>query len=225
MTDLELGYQWTKEKATIGLNLYYMNYKDQLVLTGELNDVGAPLRTNVRQSFRRGIEASGNYNILKNLLITGNFTLSKNKISSFNEYLYNYDYEAIVIEHNNTDIAFSPRFSGSGQMSYRLWNKKATHYIEGAWMTKYVGKQFLDNTQNERLSINPYLVNDFRLSCYLSTKNKNDIQLNFWVNNVLGEVYSSNGYTYSYVGESRVTEIFHYPQAGRNYSIGLTVKI
>jgi iron complex outermembrane receptor protein len=225
MTDLELGYQWTKEKATIGLNLYYMNYKDQLVLTGELNDVGAPLRTNVKQSFRRGIEVSGNYSILENFLITGNFTLSQNKISSFNEYLYNYDYEALVIEHNNTDIAFSPSMSGSGQLSYRYWTKNQTQFLEGAWMTKFVGKQYLDNTQNDRLSLNPYIVNDLRLSYHLSTRNKSDIQLNFWANNILGEVYSSNGYTYSYVGETRVTEIFHYPQAGRNYSIGLTLKI
>ncbi len=224
MTDLEFGYKISGNKYNFSLNGYYMNYKDQLVLTGELNDVGAPLRTNVSSSFRRGLEFSGSYLFTPDLSLSGNVTLSQNKIKSFNESIYTYDYNIVAINHQNTDIAFSPSASVSGQLQYRIWNKSKSQFLEAAWMTKYVGKQYLDNTQNERLTIAPYLVNDLRISYHIASTEKCDLQLNAWVNNILGEVYSSNGYTYSYINVTRVTEIFYYPQAGRNYSFGISLK-
>ncbi len=230
MLDLEAGYQLKKEKWSIGMNLYDMIYKNQLVLTGELNDVGAPLRANAANSFRRGIELEGTWNFLKGFNLATNLTLSQNKILKFDEVLYDYttDFDIINITHEGKDISFSPSIIGAAQLSYRYEadkNYPNRDAMEFAWMTKYVSKQYMDNTQNEATSLPAYLVNDFRFTYELTLRNHHIFTINATVNNVLNELYVSNGYTYSYVYETRITERFYYPQAGRSVMLGLGIKL
>ena len=198
-----------------------MAYENQLVLTGELNDVGSPIRTNVPESYRAGIELQAQIDIVGGLYWKTNLTLSQNKITAFNEVLYDYTlgFDVIEIAHQNTDIAFSPSVIGGSQIGY-----KTKFGLEGVLLTKYVGKQYLDNTSNEDRVIEDYLVNDIRLTYSVKTERLKNLELSLLVNNVLNELYSSNGYTYSYVFGGTITENFYYPQAGTNWLLGLKVK-
>jgi iron complex outermembrane receptor protein len=230
MLDLEAGYNLRRANWNVGINLYNMLYKNQLVLTGEINDVGAPLRTNVAKSYRRGIELEGAWKICKGFNFAGNITLSQNKIKDFNETLYDYtvDYEVRNIAHTNTNISFSPSVISGAQLSYRYEadkNYPNRDAMEFALMTKYVGKQYMDNTQNEYTALDAYWVNDTRFTYELTLQNKHIITLNVVVNNLFDIHYSSNGYTYSYIYDTRVTERFYYPQAGRNFMLSLALKL
>ncbi len=226
MVDLEAGYQFNNQTLLLSANIYYMNYKNQLVLTGELNDVGAPLRTNVDYSFRRGIELQAGYNLTEYFIFSANATFSQNKIKEFNEVLYDYttDYDVLKLKHSNTDIAFSPAVTGASRLAYVMKNSKGQNPLHVEWLTKYVGKQYLDNSQNEQLTIAEYLVNDVRLSYDITSWKTMKVVASFMVNNVLNKEYASNGYTYSYIYGQRITEVFYYPQATRNYSFSLNLK-
>jgi iron complex outermembrane receptor protein len=232
MTDIEMGYRMNKDKYGWEANLYYMNYKDQLVLTGELNDVGAPLRINVDKSFRRGIELSGYWNVLTNLRFDANLTLSQNKIQAFDETLYDYsvDFDIVRIKHENKAIAFSPSIISMAQLQYVVWkkgdpNKPQYRELGLGLIGRYVGKQYLDNTQSEYLSIDAYQLMDASIQWRSTTAKNNVIELRCMVNNALDHMYSSNGYTYSYIYGSRITEKFYYPQAGRFLLISLGLEI
>ncbi len=221
LNDLELGWTYHKSKLTLGVNTYLMAYNNQLVLTGEVNDVGSPIRTNVDESYRAGLELQANVEFARGFYWRPNLTLSQNRIAAFNEILYDYTtgFDVIEIAHENTDIAFSPSIIGGSQIGYRT-----TFGLEAVLMTKYVGEQFLDNTSSRDRMIDDYVVNDVRLTYSVKTKRLKDVQLSLLVNNILNEMYASNGYTYSYVFGSTITENFYYPQAGTNWLLGLKVK-
>lgn len=221
LNDLELGYNYNAYKWKIGLNAYYMMYKNQLVLTGALNDVGSPIRTNVDNSFRRGLELYAAVNIFPKLSWNGNVTLSENKIDKYNEVIYDYTngYDVIETEYANTDIAFSPNIIAASIFSYR-----PAEEFEVAISSKYVGEQFLDNTSENNKKLEAYFVNDLRLSYSKEFKSLKSLTLSLMVNNLFNELYSSNGYTYSYIYVDKVTENFLYPQAGTNFLVGLNLK-
>ncbi len=219
--DYELGFRSEREKWDAAVNLYLMDYQDQLVITGELNNVGANLRTNVPDSYRRGIEIELGLKPFDKLKLQANTTLSQNKIERFEEIIYNYDNgEVLTNVHENTDITLSPNVIGAGQISYRLLDG-----FEVAWQTKYVGKQFLDNTSNDARSLDPYLINNLLMHYEVKVGNFDHIRINAQINNILNEKFASNGYTYSYVFQEFITENFVYPQAGLNFLLGLSVKI
>lgn len=227
MTDIEIGYQHQHKIFDLSINGYWMNYKDQLVLTGELNDVGAPLRTNVAKSYRRGLEFELKSKNNAGINVGVNSTFSENKISSFTETLYDYTsgFEIVNIDHEDTDISFSPSFIGAAIVQYNKSFGKKGHSFEIALMNKYVSKQYLDNTSNEYLTIDPYFVTDFRINTTLGLKHTEKLVLHFWINNLFDQEYSSNGYTFSYIAGARVSEKFYNPQAGRNYNVGIGIKI
>jgi len=222
MLDIEAGYKFTGSKFGVKANIYYMNYKNQLVLTGELNDVGAPLRTNVDKSFRRGVEIEVNAQIHKRLYTEANVTLSQNKIQNFTETLYDYTVDFAIVNNNytNTDISFSPSVIAGGRIEYNFWK---SFYFN--WMPRYVGKQYLDNTQSEYLSLDAYFVNDVSVQWKHTFKNNSSVTVQCMVNNALDAMYSSNGYTYSYIVGSRITEKLLYPQAGRFYLTSIQFEI
>lgn len=219
MLDLELGYSKRTQKWMVEANAYWMIYRDQLVLTGALNDVGAPLRINVPESFRRGFEIQAGWSIIPNKLeIIGNVTLSQNKIQHFTELVFSYDNMAYdSTKHHHTDIAFSPAMVGSAQLAW-----SPIKNLKCVWMSQRVGTQYLDNTSNENRKLDAYWVNDLRFEYQLHRGNDLNVRFNALVNNVLDARYSSNGYTFSYMAGSRVTENFFYPQAGRNFLVGVT---
>ena len=216
LQDYELGYERSGQKYGFQLNGYFMNYQDQLVLTGAVNSTGDAIRTNVESSYRLGIEAALNYQISKRLLWNGNLTLSQNRIRQFKEEIIDYDtYDIAFINHENTDIAYSPSVIAGNTLTYSVGA------FEASLLSKYVGKQYLDNTSDDARSLNAYTTQDIRLKYTL----KKGPVLTLLLNNVLNEMYSSNGYTYSYrFAGAKTTENFYYPQAGFNFLLGANIR-
>jgi iron complex outermembrane receptor protein len=220
--DFELGIEEKTSWYNWAATLYYMKYKDQLVLTGKINDVGSYTRTNVRNSYRMGIELQGGIRLSNWFNAAGNITLSQNKINNFTEYYDDYDNLGQKDSvHGTTDIALSPAIIASGMLNFIPCKN-----MEISVPAKYVSRQYLDNTSNKKRSIDPYYVQDVRLSYNLRKALFKETVLIVQVNNVLNKKYESNGYTYSYqYGGAVTTENFYYPMAGTNFMIGLNVKL
>ncbi len=214
LQNTEVGYRYQSQKVFAKANGYLMNYKDQLILTGQINDVGGYTRTNVKSSYRAGVELEAGAKILSTLSVSGNLTLSQNKVKEFIEYVDDYDNGGQrEIVHQNKDLAFSPNIIGALALVYEPVKR-----LELSWTTKYVGQQYLDNTQDDTRKIDPYLVNNLGASYTVSVKGMTEMKVSLLVNNVLNEIYENNGYTFSYIyGGSTTTENFYYPQAGRNF--------
>lgn len=222
MYNTEFGIEKRSRNYFVAVNLYYMLYENQLVLTGELNDVGSPIRQNVNDSYRRGIEIQAAYSIHEKLRLSANATFSQNKIESFTEVLYDYasfPADEVKTELGTTDIALSPEIIVKGELSYAAFKN-----FEIAWLSSYIGDQFLDNTSNNNRMLDAYLLNNIRMEYTIRTKLVREISLQLLVNNVFNEDYASNGYTYSYIYGKTVTENFYYPQAFRNYLVGLNLR-
>ena len=224
LQDVELGHTFQSKKAQFQTNIYFMNYNNQLINTGKINDVGSYTRVNVAESYRLGIEISAVLRLLNSLDIQGGVTYSENKIASFTEYVDNYDdpnYEQTQIEHENTNMAFSPNLIGNLGFTYRP--------LEGFtlnWMTKYVGDQFLDNTSSQDRKIDAFTYSNVSLNYTIEDYVFKSITLGIQFNNILDAKYQNNGYTWGYIaGGQRTIENFYYPQAGRNFMLRLLVNI
>lgn len=231
MIDVEGQYAFEHEHGFARINGYAMEYTNQLVLIGQLNDVGAPLRTNVARSYRRGIELEWMQDLPANWTLNLNATISKNRIRQFNEVLYDYSEEApefmVTIQHENTPISFSPNLIAAAQIGYhKEWtsSKNQGIHLDIALLGKHVSKQFLDNTGNDFLTIRAYQIMDLRATATLLPNQKLEIDFSLWVNNMLNAMYSSNGYAYSYLNDGKISERFYYPQAGRNLVFGMQVR-
>ena len=220
--DWETGFNHKSNNFNWGLNFYYMNYKDQLVLTGKINDVGSYTRTNVPKSYRAGIELEASWKITNTLTSSDNITWSKNKIADFTEYFDDYDNGGQVsIQHHNTDITLSPNVTAGHSLQYTPWDK-----IHITWTSKYVSKQYLDNTQNESRILKAYFLNDINIAYKIVNKNKWNALLQFYAMNIFDVKYEPNGYTYSYVwGGTTTTSNNYFPMAGRNYLVSLKIDI
>jgi len=221
MYDWELGYERKHRIYSFGVNAYWMIYQNQLVLNGRVNDVGAYIRENVDQSYRLGIEVMTSINILKNLSLNANFTWSRNRILNFTEYVDDYDNGGQqVIEHGETEISFSPNYIANAVLTYRPIKN-----LDIAFITQYVGEQFLDNTSNRDRMLNDYVTNNFRVHYNIKWKFFKEIGVGVQLNNIFNQFYESNGYTFSYIaGGETTTENFYYPQAGFNFMTMLTLK-
>ncbi|WP_421941692.1 TonB-dependent receptor [Pedobacter sp.] len=221
LKDIELGYRFKNSQFNVGTNLYGMFYKDQLVVTGKINDVGGNFRQNVDKSYRLGIELDGSYIINKAFTLNANAAFSRNKIKNFTEYYDDYDNGGQVVnQYALTDISYSPNAVIFGELAYNPFKGFAI-----ALQSKYVSKQYLDNTQNNDRTINGYWVSNARLGYDFRFSGVKNINLGLLVNNLLDKRYESNGYTYGYqYGGSRITENFFYPQAGTNFLLSLNVK-
>lgn len=225
--DFEAGIETKNNSYSLGVTAYYMLYKNQLVLTGKINDVGSYTRINVDNSYRAGIELQGGYSFTKWLQLHANLTLSQNKIGNFTEYVYEQDWNtgAIIstteIPHSNTDISFSPNVISSQQVSIKLTNNFELNLIG-----KYVGKQYLDNTQNAARKLDAYYTQDVKAILNIPTKICKQLQCIVSVNNIFNKKYQPNGYTYSYISSATFyTENYYYPMAGTNFMISLNIKL
>lgn len=211
--NVETGYRGDFGQFFVGAYGYAMLYKDQLVVTGQINDVGGVVRENVPNSSRLGIELEGGVSITPELSWAANATFSKNKIENYTEFIDDYD-NGGQLERNftDTDIALSPSVITNSILGYSA--NGATVELT----TKYVSKQYLDNTQNDARSIDPYLVNDLRLSYSFSSLSfARAITANLLVNNLLDEKYETNGYTFGFISGGEQRYNYYYPQAGRNF--------
>ena len=221
--DLEIGAEKKFSDNTFGVTFYYMNYHNQLVSTGKINDVGAYTRTNAPQSYRVGIELQSVAKFAKWLNASGNISFSKNKIKDFTEYADDYDNGGQkVYQYKNTSISFSPDAVAAATV-----NINPVINCEISLQSKYVGRQFLDNTSHSDRSINPYYVQDVKISYRLTKKNIfKAVDFIFRLNNVLNKKYESNGYTYNYFYGGRLTvENYYFPMAGINFLAAVNIKL
>jgi iron complex outermembrane receptor protein len=203
--NLEMGWRRQAPRYSLEVNYYLMNYTDQLVLTGRLDNVGNPIRANVGKSYRTGIELSGGIKLTERLAWQANATWSVNR---------NQDY---VVDPNNvtekktTAIILSPGWIAGSQLT---WN--AFRNFQATWLAKYVGKQYLDNTESETLTLDSYFTNDIRFNYRLPLHQVKRCEVSLLVNNVFDVEYSSDGYAYDGVA-------YYFPQAGTNFMAMLTV--
>ena len=230
LNDTEVGYRFISPNFSFGANLYYMKYKDQLILTGKISEIGEMLTSNIADSYRSGIELTAAAKITNWLRWDGNVTLSQNKIKDFTEEgvdIYSKpgaNSDDWIDARNNylgtTDIAYSPNMIANSILTF---NYKA---LECGLHSNYVGKQFIDNTSDNVRSIDAYFVNNLNLKYSLKINKLKSIDFNVLVNNVFGEVYETNAWTwYSYyVNDLRVNDLRYFPQAGRNFLASITLK-
>lgn len=223
LIDYELGYTLSSNMLKANVNFYYMDYYDQLVLTGEINDVGSPVMTNVPRSYRQGVEISATVQPLKMFGWDGNITLSRDKIKNYTNHVDNWDYWndpenqplQVVNDLGETDIAFAPSLIASSQLRFRPIDA-----VNISFNSKYVGKQFIDNTSNDNRVLEAYFVNDLRINTALKLGKLINLETIVSVNNIFNAEYETNAWLYQYIegNELKIMDGF-YPQAGRNYMI------
>ncbi|MEO6135244.1 MAG: TonB-dependent receptor [Ginsengibacter sp.] len=222
--DWELGLEKKETNFNYGVVIYYMLYRNQLVNTGKINDVGAYTRTNTPNSYRAGVELEGSVVAKKWMNVSGNIAFSKNKIEKFTEYIDDYDDANGKQKENNysnTDISFSPAVVGAATLTL-LPIKNA----EIDFQSKYVSKQFLDNTSDDEKIIPSYFTQNVRLAYSLQAKNIKQLTFILQLNNVFNKKYVANGYTYNYVSEGKLAvENYYFPMAGINFMVGVNIKL
>lgn len=207
LNDFELGWRYKAGRNTVNVNGYYMRYKDQLVLTGELNDVGAPVYTNSGDSYRLGLEADATIFITDKWIVRPNVALSDNRNVDFF-----IEGEAGVEDLGNTEIAFSPSIIAGNQLIFM-----PVKNFQVALLSKFVGEQFMDNFESDNAKLDSYFVSDLNVSYEWETKSVfKSIVFNGLVNNIFDEEYVSNGFMYG--------DPYYYPQAGINFLAGVTLK-
>lgn len=220
--DLEIGNRYQKGKWMFNANLYFMYYQNQLVLTGEINDVGGDKRINVDQSYRAGIELESYFKATKWLIPSAGITFSQNKITNFIEHISDYDNGGeILIQHKNSNLAMSPDWIASLALNF-MPIQRFNIRLDG----KYISRQYLDNTSDKTRAIDGYFVMNFNMNYLIKIPKMEGIELGFQINNLLNTMYSSNGYTYGYfVGGEMVRENFYFPQAGINLMGKIKIRI
>jgi len=228
LLDYELGYNIKLPSFALSINLYYMNYKDQLVLIGKLSDVGYPLMTNVDISYRRGIEITTAFKPTKWLKWEVNTTLSKNQIKDFAEYLDQYDnsndWNPLPQQVNNlgdTPISFSPSLVGSSNLTLNILKN-----LNLSLISKFVGKQYFDNTGNKGRMLDSYFVSNIKIDYQLKIKGLKSTRIEFYVNNIFDLMYEANAWVYRarFANDgSEYREDGYFPQAGRNFMLKIGV--
>jgi iron complex outermembrane receptor protein len=221
LNDFELGWRYVSPSVQLNTNIYYMNYKDQLVLTGELNDVGAPLRENVGDSYRLGLEIDANINLGDAFSIQPNMALSTNKNKDFV-----FERDGSLEELGNTNIAFSPNLVIGNSLAY-----SPVETFQVSFLTKYVGKQYMGNIDSENSTLDAYSQSDLNLQYEIPCNGfLKSIVFSGLINNVFNAKYVSNGYFFTYDDDfsnpGTITTIEgagYYPQAGTNFLLGATV--
>ena len=201
--DLESGIKYNSRIINLQTNIYLMNYKDQLVLTGKLDIVGNPIRENVDRSYRMGLENEVLIKLKDYLSLNANITLSRNKIKEFKELIPVWDppYYPIEVIHQDKNISYSPEVIAGGGFSFDFLKISATKSDKSLVLSvseKLVGRQYLDNTQNEVASLDPYYFTDLTLAYKMSTRVVDGLEIAFKVGNLFDQRYVSNGYAYQY---------------------------
>ena len=224
--DYEAGYKFSSSKLFMTANLYFMEYKDQLVPTGKLSETGYVIKENVKNSFRHGVEITAAWKPLGFMSLKGNLTLSTNKIMDYTQYLDIFDMDWNIIDQKTlffkkTDIAFSPSVTGMAALSF---NPSLSSSF--SLMGKYVGKQFLDNTSDNANSVPSYFVTSLTVSKSFEIKTDRFIDIQFFVDNLFDHKYFSNGWVYKaqFIDGSNYLEEGIYPQAGINFTAKVSLR-
>ena len=221
LDDYELGWRFTGENNTLSANLYYMDYKDQLVLTGQLDDSGGFIRETSGNSYRAGLEVEGDFKVLQQLHVRPNIALSSNKNKD-----YTTSRDGELVNLGTTNISFSPSFIAGNSIDY-----SPTQNLQVALLSKYVGEQYLGNIDSQTSKLDAYFLNDFSVNYTITNLSfAKSLVLQGLVNNIFDVKYISNGYFYTYDDDfstpGTVTTIEgagFYPQAGINFLVGATL--
>lgn len=220
--DYELGYKYTGHTISLSVNLYYMDYKDQLIQTGKLNDTGYKLQENVPDSYRTGIEIVAAYKPTEWLRVDGNLTLSRNKIKNYTAYFDYYDNQSdwnslgqTSITYKSTDISFSPNTIGSLSVSIKPFEKED---FTLSFINKYVGRMYYDNTSNPDNRLSDYLVTDMTASYSINTGKRGKLNFQFFINNLASIKYNANAWveTIKFADGTQAVYKGVFPQAGAN---------
>lgn len=217
--DFELGWRYRSEKTKLNVNGYFMKYQDQLVLTGELNDVGAPIRANSGDSYRIGLEVDAIFQLFEKFFLQPNFTVSQNKNQDFV-----FQRDGVLQNLGNTNIAFSPNLIAANRLTYMLFKN-----VQLSFLSKYVGEQYMGNIDAKSSKLEAYFVNDLNASYEIQTnKIFKAIKINALVNNIFNLKYESNGYFYTFDDDTSGSIITSegagfYPQAGINFLTGISL--
>jgi iron complex outermembrane recepter protein len=247
--DTEVGWKFNTKNISLGINLYHMDYDNQLINTGEINDVGYSVHSNIKESYRKGIEIVYGIKITENLNWNANLTLSENKIVSHDEFIETWDspvtypvegYNMQIMgedtlfqkSYKNTDISFSPNIIAKSELNYNLKN------LNASWIFKHIGKQYIDNSESADRMLDAYSINNLLFSYSLKFKNVKDAKISFQVNNLLNNSYSNRAWVYRFISEGwnpvgsdpytnadtdGYNMIGYFPQASRNYMLGITL--
>ena len=221
LDDYELGWRFTGKNNTLSANLYYMDYKDQLVLTGQLDDSGGFIRETSGNSYRAGLEVEGDFKVLQQLHVRPNIALSSNKNKD-----YTTSRDGELVNLGTTNISFSPSFIAGNSIDY-----SPTQNLQIALLSKYVGEQYLGNIDSQTSKLDAYFLNDFSVNYTITNLSfAKSLVLQGLVNNIFDVKYISNGYFYTYDDDfstpGTVTTIEgagFYPQAGINFLVGATL--
>ena len=205
LDDYELGWRFVSEKVKFNTNIYYMAYKDQLILTGNLDDVGNPIRSNSEKSYRLGLEIDVTVALSKQLILRPNITLSSNK---------NLDLNVQDVNVGTKNIAYSPSVIAGNILVF-----KPSESLQISWLSKFVGEQYMNNIELPAAKLADYFVNDLNIAYEIKPKSVfKSIVFSGLVNNILDKRYVSNGYMYDVYP-------YYYPQAGINFLVGMTLKL
>ncbi len=221
LSDWEAGYDRSGSFYHLHANLYYMQYKNQLALTGEINYEGTYTRTNVPKSYRAGIEINGDLTFAQIFKLSAHAAISKNRIQDYTSYVDDYDHGGQKEIHlGSVPISFSPQVIAGGTLSVHPFN----HFNAGL-TTKYVGKRYLDNTGSEDRMLDDYLINGVTLHYAWQPKGIQSVDFHLKINNLFDVKYVTNGYTYaSYQGGKIESSNSYFPQAGINFLFGVDIK-
>ncbi|MBO7120186.1 MAG: TonB-dependent receptor [Bacteroidaceae bacterium] len=211
--DYELGYNFSTRKVRLGANLYYMDYADQFVQTGELSEIGEPLTTNIKDSYRMGVEMTAAWDICPLLTLEGNAALSQNKLKDFTEKA-SVDWESSFreIHYDKSTIAFSPAILLNGFLNFH-WKG-----LEATWHTNFVGRQYLDNTENKDRSLPAFTTSNLNLTYTLPCNRwagLREVVFGAYLTNLFNARYAANGWVYS-----SICEDYGHPNENRYYQIG-----
>jgi iron complex outermembrane recepter protein len=228
LDNIETGYDLRTRNISLNANIFYMKYRDQLVLTGDINDVGNAIMTNVPESYRTGVELMAGIKISPELELGFNVALSENRILDFTEYVDNWDYWddpeneplQLVSHLGNTEIAFSPPVVAGSDVSWGPFDGLRVN-LSG----KYVGRQFIDNTSSRERMLESYFFSDLRMNYTLQTSRFGNIGFNLMVANIFDAKYETFAwiYRYNYQGNEHFMDGY-FPQAGRHFFFGMSVK-
>ena len=222
LNDFEMGWRYNKEGVMLNINSYYMQYNEQLILTGALDDVGAPVRTNSGDSYRLGLEIEAAFSLSDAFIIQPVLTLSSNK----NKQTYS-QVDGVLKDFGTTNISFSPEVVASNAFIYSPLKNFSLSFL-----TKYVGDQYMGNTDTDTSKLKEYFVNDLNITYEWNPKSVfSTVVVSALVNNIFDKEYVSNGYYYTYDDDwsvpGQLTTIEgagYYPQATRNFLVGVTLK-
>lgn len=245
LLDIESGARYRGRNLTAGINLFWMQYQDQLTLDGRINDVGAYTRVNVPDSYRTGVETEVAWQVARRLRLSGNAAFSRNRIREFTEYIDDWDTGGQVQKtHRNTDLSFSPGVVARVEAGWVVFEKQLSGQQKAqagiSFAGKYVGRQYLDNTSSALAALEPYFTGNLRLNVQLPFASGENLDFILACNNLFNRKYSSNGWVYRFRSagyDPRADDpysalesgpVYHqagyFPQAGRNWMATLQVQ-